>query len=54
MVDKPFWDTGEEAPVGTYACTQCPSENQQIAMVLSEKGKLPECPTCGVTVWYKV
>lgn len=48
--------TNQEVEPGTYACMNCPHNepDDKSVIILHKKEKLPECPVCGVTYWFKV
>ena len=47
------YQTGDKLPEGTYVCMQC-ADNPQTVIVPEMCERLPECPHCGHTYWYKV
>ena len=54
FVEKDSYNTGDKVPVGNYLCTDCPDENNQTVVMIGEDGhKLPECPCCGKSKWFK-
>lgn len=54
FVEKDFYYTGDQVPYGNYLCTDCPDENNQTIVMVEENGnKLPECPNCGKSKWFK-
>ncbi len=45
------YQSGETPPEGVYACQKC----GEGALIVPEMAKkLPKCPVCGGTIWYKV
>lgn len=56
LPDVGYPQTGDEADTGFYACMNCNCEEAENngAIFLDKKGKLPECPVCGNTYWMKI
>lgn len=53
--NKSLWKSGEEAPTGFYACTNCDSKNAETYYNDEDGKQLPKCSKCKRTViWYKV
>lgn len=48
------YETGSEPPEGVYACMKCDGNDPYSVMVPESVVKLPVCPKCGGTEWYKV
>lgn len=56
LPDIGYPQTGEIAESGTYACMNCPHDNEddEAIAILYKRETLPECPVCGKTYWMKV
>lgn len=49
--------SGQTVEPGTYACLNCPhddNKNDRATIILHKKGKLPVCPICREPYWFKV
>lgn len=52
---KDSYSTGELAPIGQYICMYCKDQQNANFLLHDDKSKkLPECPACGKTKWYKI
>ncbi len=48
---------GQIVKPGTYACLNCPHDNNmddKAIVILNQKEQLPVCPVCGEPYWSKV
>ena len=48
--EKSFYQTGEKPPHGIYVCGTCGNKTVLVPDLVK---RLPECPCCGFTLWYK-
>jgi len=55
---QPPFNTGDCVISGIYACMNCNNDGDnsttEVAYIDNDGNKLPTCPKCGHTLWYKV
>ncbi len=56
LPDIGYPQTDEIAEAGVYACMNCPLDKaeDEAIIYLYQREKLPKCPICGITYWFKV